>query len=161
MRWLGAAALIALTTAAGELPTPMAERVATIVALDKRTSAVGSYQMKPGDVVRFGGLTIRLRACEAAAPWERPEAGAFVQVDEALKKGGARRVYSGWLFARSPGLSTVEHPNYDVWVKACAMRFPETGPDTVALGGDKPPKDGASKAKKSPRREIASANNAL
>lgn len=143
---------------AGELPTPMAERVATVVALDKRTSAVGTWQMKPGDVARFGPLTIRLRACEAAAPWERPEAGGFVQVDEALKKGGARRLYSGWLFARSPGLSAVEDPVYDVWVKACAMRFPETGPDTVAAGDVPAAKE--SNAKKSPRREIASANNA-
>lgn len=147
---------------AGELPTPMNERVATVAAVDKRTSAVANFQIKPGDAVRFGGLTIRLRACEATPPWERPEAGGFVQVDEALKKGGARRVFSGWLFARSPGLATFEHPNYDVWVKACAMRFPETGPDTVVAGGDTgDPGASASKAKKSPRREIASANKAL
>ncbi len=149
---------------AGELPTPMNERVATVAAVDKRTSAVANFKLKPGDAMRFGGLTIRLRACEATPPWERPEAGAFVQVDEALKKGGARRVFSGWLFARSPGLAAFEHPNYDVWVKACAMRFPETGPDTTVAGGDAAEPGAsapASKATKSPRREIASANKAL
>ncbi len=153
-----AAVLALVLVGAGELPTPMNERVATVAALDKRTSAMANFKLKPGDAMRFGGLTIRLRACEATPPWERPEAGAFVQVDEALKKGGARRVFSGWLFARSPGLAAFEHPNYDVWVKACAMRFPETGPDTVAAGESEAP---ASKLKKSPRREIASANKAL
>ncbi len=152
--------LIALT-GAGELPTPMAERVATVGALDKRTGVARDFAMRPGDAVRFGALTIRLRACEASQSWQTPEAGGFVQIDQDLRKGGVRRVFSGWLFARSPSLNTYEDANFDVWIKACTMRFPETGPDTVAAGSVGGSDGKASKAKKSPRREIASDSNAL
>ncbi len=148
--------------AAGELPTPMNERVGTIGALDKRTGVAREYPLHPGDSARFGALTIRLRACETTPPWQQtPESGGFVQIDQDLKKGGVRRVFSGWLFAHSPSLNAFEDPNYDVWIKACAMRFPETGPDTVTAGPDAASASGkASKAKKSPRAPIASDNNA-
>ena len=155
-----AAALIVLT-AAGELPTPMNDRVATIGALDKRTGTARDFPLRPGETARFGALTIRLRACETTPPWQlASESGGFVQLDQDLKKGGTRRVFSGWLFARSPSLDPFEDPNYDVWLKACATRFPETGPDTVAAGADTPSPATASKAKKSPRLPIASASNA-
>ncbi len=140
----------------------MPERVATIGALDKRTGVARDFPLHPGESARFGALILHLRACEGTPPWLPPESGGFVQIDQDLKKGGTKRVFSGWLFARSPSLNAWEDPNYDVWVKACAMRFPETGPDTIlAPGGTASSKDAASNAKKSPRRPIASPNNAL
>jgi hypothetical protein len=30
-----------------------------------------------------------------------------------------RRIFTGWMFAASPGLSAVEHPIYDVWLTDC------------------------------------------
>jgi Uncharacterized protein conserved in bacteria (DUF2155) len=30
-----------------------------------------------------------------------------------------RRVFTGWMFAASPGLNAVEHPIYDVWLVNC------------------------------------------
>ena len=158
-----AAALLLLGVGAGELPTPMAERVGQVGALDKRSGVTRTFALHPGEAARFGALTIRLRACEAAAPLEPPEAGGFVQIDQDLKKGGARRVFSGWMFARAPALDPYEDPNYDVWVSACTMRFPETGADTVAASGvasSETATASASKAKKSPRLPIASDSNA-
>lgn len=158
MRLALALALAASPTAAAELPTPLAERIATIAALDKRSGEVVTGNVRPGGALTFGPLTIRLAACETTAPWEAiPETGAFVQIDEARSRartGG--RVFSGWLFAGSPGLSAFEHPDYDVWVRACAMRFPETGPDTIAASS--PP--ARSNAKKSPRTVTADDNSA-
>lgn len=150
--------LLSSAAVAAELPTPVAERVATIKLLDKRSGKVSMATMKPGQVARFDRLTIRLAACEATAPWEaRPEVGAFVQIDERKVRGrGGGRVFSGWLFARSPGLNAFESRDYDVWPSACAMRFPESGADTVVAA---PP--ARSKAKKSARRETASESNAL
>ena len=29
------------------------------------------------------------------------------------------KLFSGWMFASSPGLSALEHPVYDVWVIKC------------------------------------------
>jgi hypothetical protein len=44
---------------------------------------------------------------------------AFVQVDSAQPDGSKKRIFSGWMFAESPGLNAVEHPVYDVWLTGC------------------------------------------
>ena len=31
----------------------------------------------------------------------------------------SEQIFSGWMFASSPGLSALEHPVYDVWVIDC------------------------------------------
>ena len=30
-----------------------------------------------------------------------------------------RRIFTGWMFAASPGLHAVEHPIYDIWLTDC------------------------------------------
>lgn len=35
-------------------------------------------------------------------------------------------LFSGWMFASSPGLSALEHPVYDVWVIRCRQPSPES-----------------------------------
>lgn len=137
-------------------PTPMAERIATIGLLEKRTARSQFVEMKPGQVITYGALTVALRACETTPPWEDPMTGAFLQIDERGRDGRNRRVFSGWTYAEIPGLNPFEHPRYDVWVRSCAMRFPEKGPDTVAAS----PAPSRSSAKKSARRETASDSSA-
>jgi hypothetical protein len=140
-------------------PTPMAERVISFVVLDKNNGQVRDFKVKPGAVVNVGRLTIRTRACEATPPWERPWSGAFLQIDDHLKRGGVKRVFSGWLFAESPSLNSFEHPIYDVWVKSCAMSFPEVGPDTIVAGRASSSAGKASSAKKSASTDSAESNN--
>lgn len=117
--------------------TPMAERVATLGVLNKRNGLYRDLTMKPGQAVRMGDLVVRLKACESTAPWE-PESytGAFVQVIVNGSDEKWRKVFSGWLYKESPSLNVVEHPIYDVWTKACAMKHPETGPDTLVVRGN-------------------------
>ncbi len=107
--------------------TPMAERIATIGLLNKRNNVSQDLIMKPGESRRLGNVIIRMAACERTPIWELPnETAAFVQVlvrDTGGEKAW-RKVFSGWLFKRSPSLNVVEHPIYDVWVKDCAMSFP-------------------------------------
>jgi len=135
--------------------TPNAERVATIAVIDKRTGATEIFSGRPGQVFQFGALAIALRSCESRPPWEARLSGAFLQIDEALRQG-KKRVFSGWMFAQSPSLNPLEHPRYDVWVKSCAMRWPDKGPNTVVVGSDK-----RSTAPKSAVTESAPASNAL
>jgi hypothetical protein len=117
--------------------TPMAERVATLGILNKRNGLYRDLRMKPGQAVRIGDLVVRLKACETTAPWE-PEAytGAFVQVIVNGSDEKWRKVFSGWLYKESPSLNVVEHPIYDVWTKACAMKHPDTGPETIVVRGN-------------------------
>jgi hypothetical protein len=112
--------------------TPMAERVATIAVLNKQNGRVQDFELKPGSSVRFERLAIHLRACETTPPWEQKLTGAFVQMDERAREGRSARVFSGWLFAEAPGLNVFENPVYDVWVRSCAMSFPD-----MAAGDEK------------------------
>lgn len=116
--------------------TPMAERVATLGILNKRNGLYRDLSLKPGQGVRIGDLIVKLKACETTAPWE-PETwtGSFVQVIVLGSDERWRRYFSGWLYKESPSLNVVEHPIYDVWTKACQMRHPDVGPETLVVRG--------------------------
>ncbi|MBT8427064.1 MAG: DUF2155 domain-containing protein [Erythrobacter sp.] len=107
--------------------TPMEERVATIGLLNKRNNLSQDLELKPGEQQRVGDVIVRVSACERTAPWEYDkDEGAFVQL-LVLERGSTsdfRKVFSGWLYKNKPSINVVEHPIYDVWVKACAMEFP-------------------------------------
>jgi hypothetical protein len=146
-----------LALAATSKATPMAERVATIGLLNKRNGLSRDFVMKPGEAVRVGDVVIRLKACETTAPWEVEKlTGAFVQVIVHGSDDKWRRAFSGWLFKESPSLNVVENPIYDVWTKDCAMRHPDTGPDTVVVRGGEAPK-----AKKSGAQRSADDSDAI
>ena len=123
--------------------TPNAERVATIGLLNKRNNLTQDLKIRPGEAQRVGNVVIKVDTCERTRPWESiEEEGAFVQVF-IQERGSAsrdlrwRKVFSGWLFRNSPSLNVVEHPVYDVWLKACAMSFPgEEAPGEQAKSGE-------------------------
>lgn len=103
-------------TAAATIPEP----VALLQGLDKITARVSKFEAPVGAPVRFGTLSIRVRDCEKNPPEETPESAAFLEIDE-MRPGDdmARRLFSGWMFASSPALSTLEHPVYDVNLLDC------------------------------------------
>ena len=155
-------ALAAACAAAETLPTPNAERETVIGALNKRTGETRFFTGRPGQHFDFGSLTVIVRACETAPPWEQRLTGAFLQIDDRTAANRRRRVYSGWMFAESPSLHPLEHALYDVWVKSCTMRFPDTGPDTVSAAGTEPAaKSPRSSAKKSAAVPSAEASKPL
>lgn len=150
------------TVAGGEAPpvdagsTPMRERVAVLGLLNKRSGIARDVTLRPGQAVRLGDVVVRLRACERTAPWEEAElTGAFVQFDVREADQRWRRAFSGWLYKEQPALNVVQHPVYDVWTKSCATTFPDTGADTVTLGGPSDP--GAASRRSSARKSPAPA----
>lgn len=123
----------AASTANGEGGvTPMAQRVAVLGILNKRNGIVQTVTLHPGQSIRWKDVIVRLRACEATAPWEEEKlTGAFVQVDVQQPDKRWNRAFSGWLYKESPSLNVVEHPVYDVWPKSCEMTYP-AGPAAPA-----------------------------
>ena len=112
--------------------TPMAQRVAVLGILNKRNGIVKNVALHPGQSARWKDLLVRLRACEATAPWEEEKlTGAFVQIDVQKPDKKWSRVFSGWLYKESPSLNVVEHPVYDVWPTSCEMAYP-AGPAAPA-----------------------------
>lgn len=127
------AAKNAPATAAGQGGvTPMPQRVAVLGILNKRNGIEKDIALHPGQSARWKDIIVRLRACEATAPWEEEKlTGAFVQVDVQRPDKKWGRVFSGWLYKESPSLNVVEHPVYDVWPKSCEMTYP-AGPAAPA-----------------------------
>ncbi len=137
-----------------KVATPMAQRVGVLGVLNKRNGLSRDLSLMPGQAVRLGDLVVRLRACEETAPWEAEHmTGAFVQTDVLGRDAKWRRVFSGWLYKESPSLNAVQHPIYDVWPKSCTMRFPDTGPETVAAGSDAAAASLAGSARRSSARK--------
>ena len=64
-------------------------------------------------------LQITPRVCYSRPPTEAPQTDVFAQVDEIDEKKEQKRIFSGWMFADSPGLHGIEHPIYDIWLKDC------------------------------------------
>ncbi|HJN61582.1 MAG TPA: DUF2155 domain-containing protein [Alphaproteobacteria bacterium] len=99
-----------------------AERTAVVLqGLDKVTARISEFTAELGVPTRFGTLEITARACHKKPPEEPPESAAFLEIREKQRGQPVQSLFSGWMFASTPGLSALQHPVYDVWVLDCAM----------------------------------------
>ena len=106
--------------------------VAVFAALDKVTAKISRLEVPLNQTANFGALKMTPRACYTRAPTEPPKTTTFVEVDEVLLDGKEKRIFSGWMFADSPGLNAVEHPVFDVWLTDCAQ--PRAAAQRAAAG---------------------------
>ena len=121
-----------------ELPTQkIANARAVFSGLDKITGRIISFDAAIGETVQFGALQVTARVCYTRPPTEATNTDAFVEVDEVTLKGEIKRIFTGWMFAASPGLHAVEHPIYDVWLTDCGS------PDTPTPVAQSTPPPGA------------------
>ena len=119
---------------------------ASFSGLDKITGRIINFDEDIGETVQFGALRVKTDACYTRPATEAANTDAFVEVDEITLQGEVKRIFSGWMFAASPGLHGVEHPIYDIWLTDCK------GPDTtvVTAAPTEPPKPAP--ARRRPRR---------
>jgi hypothetical protein len=92
---------------------------AVFSGLDKITGRIISFDVALNETVQFGALQVTPRVCYTRPPTEATNTDAFLEVDEITLQGEIKRVFTGWMFAASPGLNAVEHPIYDVWLADC------------------------------------------
>ena len=139
---LGLAALLAAPAAHAER---IENGVAVFSALDKVTATIKKLEVPLGETVQFGALKVTPRACYSRPPTEPPKTTTFVEVDEIQLDGEVKRIFSGWMFAESPGLNAVEHPVFDVWLTECQKpkgALAQKGDDSGQPGAeDAPPAD--------------------
>jgi hypothetical protein len=109
----------------------IANQTAVFSGLDKITGRIIIFDVAINETVQFGPLQVTPRVCYTRPPTETQNTTGFVEVDEITLKSEIRRIYTGWMFASSPGLHAVEHPIYDVWLADCKM----TPPAIAASGG--------------------------
>jgi hypothetical protein len=113
-----AVALVGASTGAA-LADKIANPIAVFSGLDKITGRIVSFEAAIDETVQFGALQITPRVCYTRPATETPNTTAFVEVDEITASNEVNRIFAGWMFAASPGLSGIEHPVYDVWLTDC------------------------------------------
>ncbi len=116
---LAIAALAALFPLVPASADKIKNPVAVLNGLDKITGRIISFEVAVDETVQFGALQITPRVCFTRPPTENPQTDAFMEVDEVTLDNKYRRIFTGWMFAASPGLSGIEHAVYDVWLTDC------------------------------------------
>ena len=106
---------------------PIKNPVAVFSGLDKITGRIITFDVLVDETVQFGALQVTPRNCHTRPPTEPEQTVAFVEIDEITLSNKIQRIFSGWMYASSPGLHAVEHPVYDVWLIDCKATLPETG----------------------------------
>lgn len=124
---------VALYTSSGhaeEIHNP----IAIFSGLEKVMAITTNFEAKIGESVKFGNLIVKAEVCNTKPITQDPKTAAFVEIDEIGKDGAKKRLFSGWMFAESPGLNGLEHPIYDVWLAGC--RDPNAPPPPVEAAPD-------------------------
>ena len=124
----------------------IANKKATFSGLDKITGRIINFDSDIGETVQFGALRVKTDACYTRPATEAANTDAFVEVDEITLQGEVKRIFSGWMFAASPGLHGVEHPIYDIWLTDCKQ------PEVVAAQETRPAPAAAQKRQPPPKQ---------
>lgn len=105
-------------------PSPAApageQRAVTLQGLDKVTTRTKRFSAAIGATVEFGTLRVTASECLVNVPEAPAEAAAYLTIVDNKPGQSAQTLFSGWMFASSPGLSTLDSSVYDVWVLSCA-----------------------------------------
>lgn len=121
--------------------------IAVFAGLDKITGITTTFEIPIAKEMQFGALIVKPNVCYTRPLTEEPKTTSFVEVDQVMLDNSRKRLFSGWMFAESPGLSGVEHAIYDVWLTGCrdpnapppvVEAPPEPAPDTQAKEDESP-----------------------
>jgi hypothetical protein len=119
---LGMLAVGAVLTPAPSKAARIENPVAVFSGIDKITGRITNFDVYIGETVQFGALQVTPKVCYSRDDTEAQKVTSFVEVDEITLDRKIRRIFTGWMFADSPGLNAVEHPVYDVWLTECKAK---------------------------------------
>ena len=100
--------------------------IAVFAGLDKITATITTFEVPVNSTKQFGLLKINPKVCYTRPATETPKTTSFVVIDEVQLNSKIRKIFSGWMFASSPGLNAVEHAVYDVWLINCKTPSDDT-----------------------------------
>jgi len=135
-----------------KIPNP----TAVFAGLDKITGRITTFDVAINETVQFGALQVKPRVCYTRPATESTATDGFVEVSEVTLQGDVKGIFSGWMFAASPGLHAVEHPIYDVWLTGCkggstvVADTAAPGPTQAAPSGTGKPAAGQQRTQTSP-----------
>ncbi len=118
MRFLDSSGSHARGRASGD---KIANPLAVFSGLDKITGRIIEFDVAIDETVQFGALRVTPRVCYTRPPHLPRRTTGFIEVEELTLDNQIKRIFTGWMFAASPGLNAVEHPIYDIWLKDCKV----------------------------------------
>lgn len=116
---LAAAAIALVSFGSTARAEKIENQIAVFSGLDKVTAVITSFEVPLNQKKIFGVLEVTPRVCYSRPPTEPPKTTSFVEVNELRTDAAPKKIFTGWMFADSPGLNAVEHPVYDVWLTSC------------------------------------------
>jgi hypothetical protein len=146
VRALSLTGVIVAATAIPASAERIQNEVAVFSALDKVTARISKFKVELNKTVTFGALSVTPRACYSSPATEEPKTDTFVEVDEKQLDGTEKRIFTGWMFAESPGIYGLEHPTYDVWLTECENPVRSTAAQGSAQAQPSPDGDNATAA---------------
>ena len=96
---------------------------ALLQLVDKVTGRFKLIYAPVGKTISWGQLKIKVSVCRKSEPFEPPESKSFMTIWEYPKETLPRKLFSGWMLASSPVISTlINHPRYNVWLTKCTNK---------------------------------------
>ncbi|NBV05745.1 MAG: DUF2155 domain-containing protein [Proteobacteria bacterium] len=99
--------------------------IAVIQALNKITAKTSLIEVKVGNTIKLGKLTVTVHKCWQSSLEQKPESKVLLEIFDENSKNhdqenqNKSRIFYGWMFSSSPSISALEHPIYDVTLVAC------------------------------------------
>jgi hypothetical protein len=126
---LSAAAFVCSTMSSAHAAR-IENRVAVFSGIDKISGRIHTFDVYINETVKFGQLELTPRVCYSRAVTEEPKTTSFLEVNEITLDRRIKRIFTGWMFAESPGLNAIEHPVNDVWLVSCKQTSDVPPPPT-------------------------------
>ncbi len=89
---------------------------ADLALLDKIRAQPNNVSVRVGESTVIGSITVRVKSCVVRPPDQPADAAAYLDVTDTR---GNSDVFHGWMLAKTPGASQMEHPVYDVRLLGC------------------------------------------
>jgi len=105
--------------------SPKFSPIATVQILNKTTAKNLMIDLKVGQKINLGAITIKAYKCWQAPLEQKPETKILLEVfenkttDSNIDEVKNSRIFYGWIFASSPSISGIQHPIYDIVAIAC------------------------------------------
>jgi len=89
---------------------------ADLQVLDKVNAQNTVLSVKVGQEAHFGSLNIQVQACDNRPPDQPQDSAAYLTITDSHSDAPGFR---GWMLAKNPSVSMLQHPIYDVRVVGC------------------------------------------
>lgn len=95
--------------------------IVVIQALNKITAKSYRYEIKIGNEINFERLIVKPLFCWKSSPEDVSENKVLLKVTELKIDRTQNDIFYGWMFSSYPGLSSIEHPMYDITIVDCKL----------------------------------------